>query len=392
MGFAQGGGVPGPTDTVPAMMTPGEGVLTTGSMGMPGVGKMMTLLNAISDLDAGPQMQGGMGGNMQMDGMEGEAPGMDSEICPECGQSDHDPQGYSFGGWIKDNAHWAIPAAMTIAAAAFPPAAPLAAAAAEGGTAAAAAPTAGAMGAFKAGVAKSAASQGVDYLAGKLNPPPVDNSQYMQPYPQQPRGYAGGGEVGGMCSMCGRPKVPGYAAGGSVLFGTLPKQPANPRGSSPIGFPAAHPVVRPPQGETPGLWNTPAPENPDLAGARGAGYFDPRGNQMLINSMREGAQGTADALVRRQMTQADFGGMDPAQRAVAKLQALRETGRGVQDIMAQTRAGALESQNAFYQNQYGAQQKAEQDRQAALRAQWMASEQIRQTGIENRRTKGAKGK
>ena len=83
-----------------------------------------------------------------------------------------------------------------------------------------------------------------------------------------------------------------------------------------------------------------------------AGYFDPRGNQMLIRSMQEGAQGDADALVRRQMTQANLSGLDPAQAAVAKQQALRETGRGVQDIMANTRAGALGNMNDFYQNQY----------------------------------------
>jgi hypothetical protein len=87
-----------------------------------------------------------------------------------------------------------------------------------------------------------------------------------------------------------------------------------------------------------------------MLGAYGqAGYFDPSGNRMLINSMNEAAQGNADALVRRQMSEADLGGMDPAQRAVAKLQALRETGRGVQDIMANTRAQALGNANDFAQ-------------------------------------------
>jgi hypothetical protein len=51
----------------------------------------------------------------------------------------------------------------------------------------------------------------------------------------------------------------------------------------------------------------------------------------------EGAQGDADALVRRQMAAADLGGLDPAQRQAAKLQALRLTGRGVQDIGAKVR-------------------------------------------------------
>jgi hypothetical protein len=83
-----------------------------------------------------------------------------------------------------------------------------------------------------------------------------------------------------------------------------------------------------------------------------AGYFDPRGNQALLRSMQEGSQADADALVRRQMLQADLSGMDPAQAAVAKQQALRETGRGVQDIMANTRANVMGSQDDFFKNQY----------------------------------------
>jgi len=83
-----------------------------------------------------------------------------------------------------------------------------------------------------------------------------------------------------------------------------------------------------------------------------AGYFDPRGNQMFLNAALEGAQGTASALQHQQMTQADLGGLDPAQRAVAKLQALRDTGRGVQDIMANTRAGVLGNANDFAQQLY----------------------------------------
>jgi hypothetical protein len=80
------------------------------------------------------------------------------------------------------------------------------------------------------------------------------------------------------------------------------------------------------------------------------GVFDPRGNQALINSQIEAAQGTKDALVRRNMTAADLGGLDPAQRAVAKLQALRDTGRGVQDISAGIRADAAGRADDFYRN------------------------------------------
>ena len=81
-----------------------------------------------------------------------------------------------------------------------------------------------------------------------------------------------------------------------------------------------------------------------------AGAFDPRGNQQLLSMQLEGAQGDADALVRRQMAQADLSGLDPAQRAVAKQQALRETGRGVQEIGANVRANAAGQQQQFLQD------------------------------------------
>lgn len=89
-----------------------------------------------------------------------------------------------------------------------------------------------------------------------------------------------------------------------------------------------------------------------IGNAGAAGAFDPRGNQALINSQIEAAQGTKDALVRRQMTAADLYGLDPAQQAVAKLQAQRDTGRGVQDISAQIRANAAQSQDEFFKNLY----------------------------------------
>ncbi len=82
------------------------------------------------------------------------------------------------------------------------------------------------------------------------------------------------------------------------------------------------------------------------------GAFDPRGNQALVNQQIEAAQGTKDALVRRQMTAADLGGLDPAQQAVARLQALRETGRGVQDIAANVRAGAADRAQSFNEDLY----------------------------------------
>ena len=90
-----------------------------------------------------------------------------------------------------------------------------------------------------------------------------------------------------------------------------------------------------------------------LGQAGSMGVFDPRGNQAAINSQIEAAQGTKDDLVRRNMTAADLSGLDPAQRAVARLQTLRETGRGVQDISAGIRADAANRADDFYRNLFG---------------------------------------
>lgn len=117
-----------------------------------------------------------------------------------------------------------------------------------------------------------------------------------------------------------------------------------------------------------------------IIGAAGAGgAFDPRGNQALINAQIEGAQGTKDSLVRRGMTAADLAGLDPAAAAAAKLQTLRDTGRGVQDISAQVRARGAESQDAFIKSllagQLGQQNAAYLQQQGAFLADEMANKQ-----------------
>ena len=83
------------------------------------------------------------------------------------------------------------------------------------------------------------------------------------------------------------------------------------------------------------------------------GVFDPRGNQLLLNQQLEAAQGTKDALVRRNMNAVDLSGLDPAQAAVARLQTLRDTGRGVQDISANIRADAAQRADDFYRQLFG---------------------------------------
>jgi len=228
------------------------------------------------------------------------------------------------------------------------------------------------------------------------------NQQGAQNMPPQVQGYEHGGMVpGAYCPHCGMPhgQTQGFAFGGMAvpqgafsgpsMAGGTPQAAAPGFGGggwgpgagmlnrlqrpTPQGAPGGPGGAFGPGGYTynpeGGITNV-DPNNPwgtytgnrdpsfsgqgarNLGGYGQAGYFDPRGNQMLLNSALEGAQGTASALQRQQMTQADLGGLDPAQRAVAKLQALRDTGRGVQDIMANTRAGVMGNANDFAQQLY----------------------------------------
>ncbi len=155
-------------------------------------------------------------------------------------------------------------------------------------------------------------------------------------------------------------------------FGTHTLGPARPAGGSPFGSPApvAAPGAPPMTRDSEGNVTNFNPQSPwaglqgnqnafglgllyrGIGNAGAAGAFDPGGNQQLINQQIEAAQGTKDALVRRQMTAADLNGLDPAQAAVARQQALRETGRGVQDIAANVRAGAADRAQSFNEDLY----------------------------------------
>ena len=245
-------GPPGASDTVPAMLTPGEVVMNNGVTQDPQMADALMQLNQ----QGAQQMQGFSQGGM-----------VQHNFCPHCGSPN--PQGYAFGGWVA------------------PP------------------------GGFKGGVS-SGISQGLG--------PKLQQKQNV-PHP-------------------GDPGAPGGAWGGGYTYnpegGVTNFNPADPWGGMREN--------RDPRVYGQGIRN--------LGQAGQAGAFDPRGNQMLINSQIEAAQGTKDALVRRGMSAADLSGLDPAQAAAAKLQTLRDTGRGVQDISAQVRGNAAQSQNDFYQGLY----------------------------------------
>ena len=270
-------GPPGRSDTVPAMLTPGEMVMNTGVTSQPDIAAQLAQLN--------------MAGVQQMPPQGFEHGGMvqGGSYCPHCGMPHgQGAQGYAYGGF----------------AGGFP-----------GAPGRAAAPQ---MGGMSVGSPQAPAPQSPWALgnAGKWG--------------NRPQGAPAQGAAGGP----GGPWTGGYTY--NPEGGVTNYNPNDPWGGL-LGN-------RDPSATGQGMRT--------LGGYGGAGYFDPRGNQMLLNSMNEGAQGTADALVRRNMTAADLGGLDPAQRAVAKLQALRDTGRGVQDIMANVRGGVLGNANDFAQQLY----------------------------------------
>jgi len=275
-------GPPGRSDTVPAMLTPGEMVMNTGVTSQPDIAAQLAQLNMAGAQQMGPQPQGFEHGGTVQGG----------SYCPHCGMPHgQGAQGYAYGGF----------------AGGFP-----------GAPGRAAAPQMGGM------------SVGSPQPAAPQNPWALGNAGKWGNHPQgAPQQGAAGGPGG--------PWTGGYTY--NPEGGVTNYNPNDPWGGL-LGN-------RDPSATGQGMRT--------LGGYGGAGYFDPRGNQMLLNSMNEGAQGTADALVRRNMTAADLGGLDPAQRAVAKLQALRDTGRGVQDIMANTRAGVLGNANDFAQQLYLAQ-------------------------------------
>ena len=304
-------GPPGRSDTVPAMLSPGEMVMNTGVTSQPDMLAMLAQLNQ-QGAQQMPQPQGYSQG--------GVVPG-GGQYCPHCGMPHGQVQHFAFGG-------------VAVQPGAF-----------SGPSMAGGQPQAAAGGGFGGG--------GWGNGAGLLN-------KLRQPTPQ------------------GAPGGPGGAFGpGGYTYnpegGITNVDPNNPWGT--------YTGNRDPSFSGQGARN--------LGNYGQAGYFDPRGNQMLLNSALEGAQGTASALQRQQMTQADLGGLDPAQRAVAKLQALRDTGRGVQDIMANTRAGVLGNANDFAQQLYlqqlqGSLGQIGQTNQARLN-DWQAGNQ------QNRENKGALG-
>lgn len=110
-----------------------------------------------------------------------------------------------------------------------------------------------------------------------------------------------------------------------------------------------------------------------IIGAAGkAGYFDPNGSPALMESLRQNAQGNADALTRQATLGADVAGMDPAQAAATRLQANLANQGNVAGILSQGRLGELQNQQNFAQGLFSGN--AQSNAYAQLQ-QWLNNHQ-----------------
>lgn len=304
--FEDGGPVAGGPmglDTVPAYLNNGEGVFTHGAMQMPGMEKLMNVLNAIAALNEGPTPMPDptMGAQTAMDaGMMDGSPGHEGAESAGMEQSEdaggfdpeQDPEGYFLGGLIDKipvvgkPLHKAASVAAPIALTAMGVPAPLAAAASnfvmEGdkdhlGASAMNAGLAGATSYLtgphgsKAAPAPNSAAPG----GGTFNRMPRTDMM-------EPERFAYGGMVGNRQPAAprlgGGIAMPGAYAQRAAGTPRIPTAPAAP--APPPGAPAARPGVPEP------------PKNPLLDAAMGSGMFDPNGNPMAMKA-------ATDALNRR---------------------------------------------------------------------------------------------
>lgn len=388
--LADGGMPMGPpgVDQIPANVTAGEGILTAGAMRMPGMSKLMTVLNAIADLELGPT---GMPEEL------GPEEPMVPDMMPEEEMPMDEEQNFFLGGLVDKipgvgkPLHKLVSAAAPLALQSMGVPLPVGAALTNftmegsaddlGGSAINAAGAGG-----KAYVGQHA-DDWMSALKGRVPAQPnaaaPGGSSIMRRPTRSPdvgpRQYARGG------------RVRGYAFGGRVGpgggFGQTPRL-QQPAGGAPRGVAGIPPV-------TPGLQTATAPaptNNWWEAGGKApgsmfgdsmkAGLFDPRGNPIAMEAAMANFNRQGQADDRGDVNDLMAMGMgDPSLMASMLMGKRSQRGRD-RGLAA---AGVAENQanraQDFYQGMakdvYGAAAQQETDR---LRA------------IEERRTKQTKGK
>lgn len=289
--------VPGqvPRDTVPAMLTPGEGVLNTGAMAQPGMQNFLEAAN-----QQGVKMMA-MGGMVPDDGGEGmEAPVDDRrELIFKLLRLllDDGPQEFAFGGMVRPQAGgFQRQPQMASRAPRMPQV---------GQTVGGSGPRPGAAPMGVAGLLGGSGMFGTPKTLG-------------QPGGQQ------SGPVG----------LPGGGTTGPSTIGTLPG-----------GFAAGNEYLG--RG-----WDTNALLGSGYDLLRqfgGAGAFGPDGNPALLAALQSEAGGNADALRRRAATLADVSGLDPGQRASYAMQTDLNTQGDVANTLNAAKLGLLQNQQQFGQ-------------------------------------------
>jgi hypothetical protein len=344
-GFAMGGQVPpGPRDTVPARLEPGEFVVPREAAQDPQNAQMLEGMQSQALQERG--MGGGMGGGM-------EAPGLSYSALVELLQVLlHGQQGYSLGGWVSKHP-WAIP--LAVGAAALAPAAigALGAGGAGGGAAAGGAATAagpvtaagvspmaavpatqhfgygasflgqhpGVAGAVSAGQKYGPSGMAAldRYQAGRTQSQSADEasdseaiSRYLAARQASEQGYAMGGPVGQWPQW--RPNWAGPQRQPTPQSGT---------GLNPTGFPDSH------------LTGTNISSN----------WVHPGQYGVLAEAGARDANDFASGVYRN----AQLEGADPGSAAAYRLRALASAGRGAADSASKYRTEqmGLESQRLY---------------------------------------------
>lgn len=311
------------SDTVPAMLSPGEGILNNGAMAAPGMADFLQQANKVG-------MQRMAAGGVVPQG--GEAEGGQEDMAGMGGGGDirelllallpvllgmQEPQGFGCGGMVKpERFAWGGVAGQR-----------------GGWSNTQMAPTTPRMPQAGLGGRGTAQRPGAQPLGFN-----------------NPGGVPGRGPTG-----VGAPPPPGGGSPPGVGTGGL----------SPWGDPALMPGSPNPGDEVmKRLWE-------QIKQFGQAGAFSPEGNQQLLQSLQGEATQNADALRHRASSLADMQGLDAGQRGSYAMQTDLNTQGGVANTLNSAKLGLLQNQQQLGQNLLGKAYDANTQAWLAQLAKWM---------------------